>query len=361
MNEGEGAQADSSADRRRALMLGGVAIVAAIIGGFIGRSFAPGSHQTQTPRQPIVQIVRPQAGLPSLADTIDKLCPSVGEIVPSGASPAPPPPQPAKSKTPPPVTEAPAFAISSDGWLITSTPLPPGNSYDVVFGDGSRAAVTEIRTDPVSGLSAAKADVSGLAPVTVDDQNYPRIGDFGFALQAPNGSGCSADIAMIGSDFLADGGGGISYVRLQTGAPQIPAGVPFVAGDGSVIGIAGAASIAADALIPSPVASTIIDELIRGSPSPTIAFGFRAADFTAGLSARVGDNRSRGAGVALVEPKSTADKAGLTAGDVIVAVNGSPVSSASELGRALDAAAKTATVTVIRGDQQFTLTLKRSS
>lgn len=343
-----------------------VALVAAVAGAFLSRSFAPtqsGTGQAQS-RRPIVQIVRPQPGLPSVADTINRLCPSIAEIVPTGTTPAPSSPPPllrrSSSKSPPPVTEAPAFAISADGWLVTSNPLPSASQYDAVFGDGTRVGITEVRTDPVSGVSVAKADSTGLTPVTVEDQNFPQVGDFGLALQSPNGNGCSAEIAMVGSDFLADGGGPVSYVRLQSGAPPLPAGTAFVSGDGRVIGIATADGSAAGSLIPSPIAATIVDELIRNSPSPSIAFGFRATDFTPNLSARLGDTRSRGTGVALVQPKSGAAKAGLQAGDVIVAVDDSPVSSASELGRALDADAKSASLTVVRGTQRLTVKVSRS-
>lgn len=347
-----------------------VAIVAAIGGAFISRSvLAPaqtGTGQAQ-PRRPIVQIVRPQAGLPSLADTISRLCPSMAQIVAAGADPVPSvPTQPAstgrrsRSKSPPPVTQAPAFAISADGWLVTANPLPDAAQYDAVFGDGTRVSITEVRTDPVSGLSVAKADTTTLTPVTVEDQVFPQVGDFGLALQAPSGNGCSAEVAMVGSDFLADGGGPISYVRLQLGPQPLPSGTAFVSGDGRVIGIATSDTGANDALIPSPIAATIFDELIRNSPSPSIAFGFRATDFTPGLSARLGDTRSRGTGVAMVQPKSGAAKAGLQAGDVIVAVDDSPISSASELGRALDADDKSASLSIVRGAQRLTIEVPRS-
>jgi serine protease Do len=354
--------------RRLGLLVAIVAVVAALVGAFLSRSMAPAptaDGQAQQ-RRPIVQIVRQQPGLPSLADTIDHLCPSIAEIVPAGATPTPPPTSaptsPSKrsnSKSGPSVIEAPAFAISADGWLVTSTPLPAADQYEAVFGDGTRLGITEIRTDPVSGISVAKADTTTLSPVTVEDQSFPRVGDFGLALQTPSGNGCSADIAMVGSDFLADGGGPVSYVRLQSGGPALPPGIPFVSGDGRVIGLATSQGNTPDALIPSPIAATIVDELIRNSPSPTIAFGFRATDFTPGLSARLGDTRSRGTGVALVEPKSGAAKAGLRAGDVIVAVDDSPISSASELGRALDADDKTASLTVVRGGQRLTLNVAR--
>jgi S1-C subfamily serine protease len=104
----------------------------------------------------------------------------------------------------------------------------------------------------------------------------------------------------------------------------------------------------------------ILDELIRNSPSPSTSFGFRAVDYAASFATRLGQVRS-GAGVALVQPASTAAKAGLQAGDVVTAVNDVPVSSASELNRALDAISGKATLTVQRQSQQLTLTLKRSS
>jgi hypothetical protein len=40
-------------------------------------------------------------------------------------------------------------------------------------------------------------------------------------------------------------------------------------------------------------------------------------------------------------------------------VNGAPVASASELGRALDGAGKSASVDIARGDDRLTLTLAR--
>ena len=354
--------------RRLGLLVAIVAVVAALAGAFLSRSLGPatnGTGQTQQ-RRPIVQIVRQQPGLPSLADTIDHLCPSIAEIVPAGATPTAPPAvaasnsRRASSKSVPQVLEAPAFAISPDGWLVTSTPLPAADQFEAVFGDGTRVAVTDIRTDPVSGISVAKANATALTPVTVEDQSFPRVGDFGLALQAPSGNGCTADIAMVGSDFLADGGGPVSYVRLQSGGPSLPSGTAFVSGDGRVIGLATTQGSTPDTLIPSPIAATIVDELIRNSPSPTLAFGFRATDFTPGLSARLGDTRSRGTGVALVQPKSGAAKAGLRAGDVIVAVDDSPISSASELGRALDADDKSASLTVVRAGQRLTLNVVRS-
>jgi S1-C subfamily serine protease len=332
----------------RALILLLALAAAAIAGGFIGRGLAPSPTQmTTAPGRPIVQIVR-QPSFPSLGSTIDRLCPSMARIVPAGqqgGSPAPALPGSA------------AFVVSADGWLVTSAPLPANSNLQAIFGDGRQSAVDDARPDPVSGLTILHVAPSGLIPLTFSNQSFARVGDFGFSLQT-SGTGCAASASMIGSDFLVDSLAQGIFVRLQPGGESLPAGTPFFAGDGAVLGVA--TNVADNALLPGPIAAVIVDELIRNSLSPIASFGFRAIDFTAELANRVGEQRARGAGVALVQPKSAAEKAGLRAGDIVIAVNGSPVSSASELSRALDAVTDSAILTVARGDRQLTMTVSRS-
>jgi len=333
----------------RGVILGTVLLAAALGGALIARLVSPAHQPSSTQRQarPIVQIVRQQPGLPDLADLIDRLCPSIAIIVPRGSDSLDPKGNPG----------IPASAYSADGWLVTSVSDLPPMPLDAVFGDGRRAGLSDVRTDPVSGLVIMKADVAA-APLPFSDQAFPRVGQFGFAISTPAGTGCSASAAMIGSDFLADGGAPVGYVRLRPPPDDWSAGVPLLGTDGRVLGIG--TDDPAGAVIPAPIASVIIDELIRNSLSPSTSFGFRAIDYAAPFAARLGDVRS-GAGVAIVQAKSPADKAGLRAGDIIIAVNDVPVSSASELSRALDALSGKATLTLQRRSQQLQLTIKRAA
>lgn len=242
--------------------------------------------------------------------------------------------------------------------MIASTAVLPTGNVEAHFGAGPALAVSERRSDPVSGLSILKTSATGLTPVPLADQNFPRVGDFGFAIGNPAGAGCSAQTAMIASDFLTDGGSASAYIRLQPMGPDLPAGAPFISAAGQVIGIVGG-SDPPDSVIPADVVAEIADELLRGTLSPTTGFGFRAEDFDPTLANRLSASRSSGTAVSLVQPKTPAARAGLVAGDIIVAVNGAPVASASELGRALDSAGKSASVDVARGDERLTLTLAR--
>jgi len=333
--------------RYRNLLLIVVAVlVAATAGGFLARSFAPSSQaEQQSPerRRPIIQIVRQQPGPSSLADVVANLCPSVAAIAPAGAT--------GSATT--------GFAISADGWVIASTAALPTGKIEARFGAGPAVAVSETRSDPVSGLSILKTAATGLTPVPLADQNFPRVGDFGFAIGNPAGAGCSAQAAMVESDFLADGGAASAYIRLQPMGPDLPAGAPFLSAAGQVVGIVDASGMP-DSVIPADVVADIVDELLRGTLSPTTGFGFRAEDFDATLAGRLSASRSSGTAVSLVQPKTPAARAGLQAGDIIVAVNGAPVASASELGRALDGAGKSASMDVARGDERLTLIVART-
>jgi len=330
---------------RNFLLIGAAVFVAAVGGAWFGRSFAPtGQPQTDAKdrRRPIIQILRQQPGLPSLADTIASLCPSIAAIEPVGGTGA----------------ATAGFAVSPDGWVLASTAALPRGDVEVHFGAGPAVPVSDSRSDPVSGLSILKSAATGLSPVPLADQAFPRIGDFGFAIGNPAGAGCSASAAMIASDFLTDGGAPNAYVRLQPMGDDLPAGAPFISGAGQVIGVV-APTGPANSVIPSDIIADIADELLRGSLSPTVRFGFRAEDFDTGFASRLSASRSSGTAVALVQPKSPAAKAGLQAGDIVVAVNGAPVASASELGRALDGAGKTVSMDIARADQRLTLTVAR--
>lgn len=332
--------------RHRNVLLVVVAVLlAAIGGGYLARTFAPtGQPQQQSPdrRRPIIQIVRQQPGPSSLADVIASLCPSVAAIAPAGAT----------------GSATGGIAISQDGWVIASTAVLPTGAIEVHFGAGPAFNVSERRSDPVSGLSILKASATGLTPVPLADQTFPRVGDFGFAIGNPAGSGCSAQAAMVASDFLADGSTASAYIRLQPMGPDLPDGAPFISAAGQVIGIVGANG-PSNSVIPADIVAEIADELLRGTLSPTTSFGFRAEDFDPTLANRLSSSRSSGTAVSLVQPKTPAARAGLQAGDIIVAVNGAPVASASELGRALDGAGKSASVDVARDDERLTLTLAR--
>ncbi|HET7577576.1 MAG TPA: PDZ domain-containing protein [Sphingomicrobium sp.] len=341
-------------ERGRTIALIAVAAMAGAAGVFVGWRVAPPagrSSSTEAPR-PIIQIARPAPGLPSFADAIVTVCPSIAAIVGPGD---PPPPNDSGAAAP-----APAFAVTADGWLMTSGAAVANANAGILFSSGAEVAIGEIRLDPVSGLAIVKSSASGLTPAGWDDQSAPHVGDFALSVSSPSGAGCNAEAAMVSSDFVSEGHAPQAYLGLDLLGPDLPPGSAVLSGDGRAIGVTSAA-VPVNAIIPATLVSSILDELLRNSLSPTTAFGFRSVDFSSDIAARLGNPRARGAGIAMVQPKSPAARAGLRAGDVVIAVDDSPVASASELGRALDGAGKSASLVVARGDDRLTVAIRRIS
>ena len=124
------------------------------------------------------------------------------------------------------------FAVSPDGWVVAATSALPSGKLEVAFrrrpGDcGHRA-----RSDPVSGLSILKTDTTGLRADPPCRPGFPARRDFGFAIDNPAAAGCSAQAAMIASDFLTDGGASSAYIRLQPMGAELPRGSPFISASG---------------------------------------------------------------------------------------------------------------------------------
>jgi hypothetical protein len=166
----------------RAVILGAGLLVAALGGAVVARYFAPPQQRSSSARQsrPIVQIVRQQPGLPDLADLIDRLCPSVAVIVPQGEEV----PEPSSS-----AGAVPASVYSADEWLVTSATNLPQGQLDAVFSGGERVDLSDLRTDPVSGLAIVKAAGRAAPPLAFSDEAFPRVGQFGFTLATPAASG----------------------------------------------------------------------------------------------------------------------------------------------------------------------------
>lgn len=157
---------------------------------------------------------------------------------------------------------------------------------------------------------------------------------------------------------------------IQTDAPINPgnSGGPLLDSAGRMIGLNTAilsqsgASAGIGFAIPVDTVNRVVPQLIKTGTVPTPGIGIVSANPAA--AAELGIN---GVIVARVLPGSPAAEAGLqgvdpdsgTVGDIIVAVNGQPVSTVAQLGAALQAVGigKQATLTVVRDGEQRTVKL----
>src|SRR5262249_17325807 len=119
---------------------------------------------------------------------------------------------------------------------------------------------------------------------------------------------------------------GVLSHLIQTDAPinHGNSGGPLLNADGQVIGMN--TDVAGDA---QNIAFAIAINEIK--PNLNNLESGKTAQSTAGFLGVQSEDATDGAGIAAVEPGSPADKAGLQAGDTIIAVDGQQVGSASDL------------------------------
>lgn len=355
-----------------------LAFALVLVGGVIGSHLGPKAVTVERRIiAPAIQAVQPGQNPEFFINLIQEACPAVVAIEDSGAAAvaATPPPatrrrgrhrrrRAAVAPVPAPPPKPVGFIVSPTGYLITSAgALSETGTLKVDLNDGRVMPAQRAAVDKVSGLALLKIDGTDLPTLEYADSGFPQLGQLGVVLAAPHGSGCIAQPAMISGDFLADGGGQRGYARLFPAAGPEFSGAPVIGSDGRVLGIAGvdpAPSRPEDAgkVLPATAASSVTTMLLRGD-GPTNPYGLVAVELDANLAARLA-NVQQGAVIMLVQDGSPADRAGLRAGDVVIAADGSPLSGATELARALNTDQTEVTLDVQRGANRLTLTMRRA-
>ena len=144
--------------------------------------------------------------------------------------------------------------------------------------------------------------------------------------------------------------------------PRGSSGSPVVTADGSVVGIntnrlgdGFYLALPADAELKARLGSLSSGE---SRTRPRLGVGLAPAHVASALRRSVGLDERDGLLVRVVEEGSPADTAGIRQGDLIVAVNGTAVTTADDLFEAMDASGNELLVTVVRGTDESDITVQ---
>ncbi|MDX2062163.1 MAG: trypsin-like peptidase domain-containing protein [Bacteroidia bacterium] len=223
-----------------------------------------------------------------------------------------------------------------------------GTQFTVVFSDNREYPATVVASDPNTDLAVLKVTAEEpLAAIAFGNSDAVPIGDWVLAIGNPfnltntvTAGIVSARARTIGILYARGGGGNYAIESfIQTDAAVNPgnSGGALVNLKGELIGINTA--IATDNAtfqgysfaIPANLVQKVTSDLIRYGQVQRGFLGITIRDVSAAAVERFGLGTRRGAVVYDFAPTSAAKEAGLAVGDAIVAVNGVPVTSASEL------------------------------
>jgi serine protease Do len=235
-------------------------------------------------------------------------------------------------------------AISADGFLITSAHVVEGSRRGIAsFSDGHETPVSLVGSDPLSDLAVLRADGGDLIPATLGDADALRVGQLVVAIGNPHGFAGSVTAGVVsglGRSLPVGARGGPRRVVenvIQTDAALNPgnSGGALVDGAGHVVGINTAlAGIGLGLAVPiNDATRVIISTLIRDGRVRRAHIGVAVAPRQLPPAAAERLGRRAGVQVLQVIEGGPADTAGLQRGDLLIELDGDPITDAGDLQR----------------------------
>ncbi|MGB9670081.1 MAG: DegQ family serine endoprotease [Halothiobacillaceae bacterium] len=231
------------------------------------------------------------------------------------------------------------FIIEANGIILTNAHVvKDAESINVRLQDKREFPARVLGLDERTDVAVLKIEASGLPTVRIGDSDRLQVGEWVLAIGSPFGLDFTATqgiVSAIGRNLPDE-----NYVPfIQTDAAVNPgnSGGPLFNPRGEVVGInsqiysRSGGYMGLSFAIPINTAMQVADQLRKTGKVTRGWLGVMIQPVDADLAKSFGLDRPRGALIAQVQPGSPADKAGLKAGDVILAFDGRPIDDNAQL------------------------------
>jgi serine protease DegQ len=226
------------------------------------------------------------------------------------------------------------------GYVITNNHVV--NRADrilVTLKDRRQLEAKVVGTDPQTDIAVLKVEPDRLTALPAGDAKALQVGEYVVAIGNPFGLGQTATFGIISA--LGRTGLGIEGYEdfIQTDAAVNPgnSGGALVDMAGRLIGIntaifsRGGGSVGISFAIPIDMIESVAQQLIASGKVSRGSLGVALQDLTPPLAQAMEVDVLGGAIVSQVLPQSAAAKVGIAVGDVIIAIDGKPVTGSSPL------------------------------
>ncbi|MGB2629349.1 MAG: DegQ family serine endoprotease [Candidatus Acidiferrum sp.] len=260
--------------------------------------------------------------------------------------------------------------VSPEGYVLTNNHVVDGaTDVRVTLGDKREFQARIVGTDPKTDVAILKIDATNLTPITIGDSSKVEIGDVAIAVGDPFGVGQTVTKGIISAK--GRGGLGIEDYEdfLQTDAPINPgnSGGALVNDRGELIGINTAiishgsgGSQGIGFAVPANLAREVMDQILKNGKVVRAYLGILPQDVTPGMAKAFGEKEARGIVVGDVTPDSPAQHSGIERGDILLELNGKPVTDSNSLRMTISMMAPGSSINlkVMRNGSEHDMTVK---
>jgi serine protease Do len=226
---------------------------------------------------------------------------------------------------------------AAKGYVVTNNHVVDNASkITVQLSDGRRFEAKVIGKDPRSDIALIQLkDAKNLSAIKMADSEQLRVGDYTVAIGNPYGLGETVTSGIVSA--LGRSGLNIenyeNFIQTDAAINRGNSGGALVNLNGELVGI-NTAILAPDGgnigigfAIPSNMVKNLTSQMVEYGQVKRGELGIMGTELNSELAQAMKVDAQRGAFVSQVVPKSSAAKAGIKAGDVIVTMNGKAISS----------------------------------
>lgn len=253
------------------------------------------------------------------------------------------------------------------GYILTNHHVIAGaDSIKVTLKDGRTLPAKLIGSDAPTDIAVLQVKAKGLTALPMADSSTLQVGDFVVAIGDPFGLGQTVTAGIVSAlDRTTDIDGYQNFIQTDASINPGNSGGALVDLQGRLVGInsqilsRSGGNIGIGFAIPTDLARTVMNALIKHGKIEHGQIGVMIQKLTPELAKALGLKEQTGVVVSKVMPGSPAEKAGLQTEDVIVSVNGRPVTNALQLRNAVGLleVGQKVDLGVVRDNKQHTVTV----
>jgi serine protease Do len=231
------------------------------------------------------------------------------------------------------------FIVSSDGYILSNAHVvKDATEVQVKLTDRREFKATVIGSDQRSDVALLKIDARDLPAVAIGNPDALKVGDWVLAIGSPFGfeNSVTAGIVSAKSRSLPNDGF-VPFIQTDVAVNPGNSGGPLFNMAGEVVGInsqiysRSGGYMGLSFAIPIDVALNVRDQLKEHGKVTRGRIGVTIQDVTQDIAKSFSLPKPEGALVSSVEDDGPAAKAGVRAGDVILKLDGKPVTSSAQL------------------------------